>query len=184
MLPGPTDGERPEALAAELEARPGGPQAIPHGNLHTVFRGQPGKLVAAGHLERERVHVLLGVGEDFAFAGRTGRGVHAHDFGGLHAKQGQGIAVAQVGHVRKGQTADIIKRLDVLAAGNARGGELGAVLGLFMACCTDHRMPASVVFGKGIGGRVGRKRGLAGDMASLRQGAATGLPVVFSTVNG
>ena len=160
MLPGHGDGERPEALAAELEARPGGPQAIPHGNLHTVFRGQPGKLVAAGHLERERVHVLLGVGEDFAFAGRTGRGVHAHDFGGLHAKQGQGIAVAQVGHVRKGQTADIIKRLDVLAAGNARGGELGAVLGALHGLLHRPSDARELVFGKEIGGKMGKEAGL------------------------
>ena len=94
--------------------------------------------------------------------------MHAHDFGGLHAKQGQGIAVAQVGHVRKGQTADIIKRLDVLAAGNARGGELGAVLGALHGLLHRPSDARELVFGKEIGGKMGKEAGLG--RASLRQG--------------
>lgn len=86
--------------------------------------------------------------------------MHAHDFGGLHAKQGQGIAVAQVGHVRKGQTADIIKRLDVLAAGNARGGELGAVLGALHGLLHRPSDARELVFGKEIGGKMGKEAGL------------------------
>ena len=151
------NGQRAEPFAPELEARPGGPQAVAHRDLHAVFRGQSGEFVAAGHLEREGVHVLLGIGEDLAFAGGAGRGVHAHHLGRVHAEQGQGVAVAQVGHVREGQAAHVVERFDVLAGADARGGELGAVLGTFHGLPHRPSNPGELVLGKKIGGKMGKK---------------------------
>ena len=86
--------------------------------------------------------------------------MYAHHFGRVHAEQGQGIAVAQVGHVREGQAADVVERLDVLAGDDARGGELGAVLGAFHGLPHRPSDPGELVLGKKIGGKMGKEAGL------------------------
>ena len=114
------DGEHAEALAAQLEARTGRPQAVAHGHLHAVQGGQARHLVAAGHLQGERVHVIGRVGQDLALARGAAGGVDAHHILFGHAEQGQGVAFAQVFHVHGGQTAQIVQRGDVVGRDAAR----------------------------------------------------------------
>mgnify|MGYP005871932495 CR=1 FL=1 len=122
------DGEHAEALAAQLEARTGRPQAVTHGHLHAVQGGQARHLVATGHLQGKIIHVIGRVSQDLALARGAAGGMDAHHFLFGHAEQGQGIAFAQVFHVHGGQTAQIVQRGDVVRR-DATGFQTFAVLG-------------------------------------------------------
>ncbi len=88
--------------------------------------------------------------------------MHAHYFRRFHAKEGQGIAVAQIGYVRKGQTPDVVERADVFAAGNARRFELGPVLRALHGLLHRPSDPGELVLGKKIGGKMGQEAGFGG----------------------
>ena len=108
------NGQHAEKLAAQLKARSGGPQAVAHSHLHAVLGRKPGQLVAAGHLGAERLDVAAAVGQNFALARGAAGGMDAHHVLFRHAEQGQGVALAQILHIHRGQLAQIIQAADIL----------------------------------------------------------------------
>ena len=121
-------GEHAKLFAARLKARASRPQAIAHGKLHAVFGGKTSHFKTAGNLKAKGVDVALGVGQNFALARCSARGVDTRHITGGHAEQGQGIALAQVFHIAGGQAAQVVEACDVVGL-YAAGFQLGAILG-------------------------------------------------------
>ena len=121
-------GEHTHLFAARLKARASRPQAVAHGKLHAVFGGKARKLVAAGNLKAEGVDIALGVGQNFALARGSARGVDARHIARGYAQKGQGVALAQILHIACGQTAQIVEACDVVGL-QAAGFKLCPVLG-------------------------------------------------------
>ena len=107
-LPGPMGmAVAAEAFAAELEPDAGRPQAVPHGNLDAVLRGEPRHLVTPGEETGPVIDILLSVGQNLLFARGAGGGVDAHDPAGGDRQQRIRIAGAQIVGAGEGQPADI-----------------------------------------------------------------------------
>ena len=150
-------GHGPEMLAAQLEAGPGRPQAVAHGDLHPVQGGQAGQLVAASEHLLPGVDVALGVGQYLALAGGAGRGVDAHHLGLGHGQKRQGIALAQILDGGQRQPGEVVQG-QVLA---------GLVAGLGQALPVDRAAGKGVAagpveaggldVGDGLGGKIGQK---------------------------
>ena len=107
------DGHGAQALATQLEADAGSPQAITRGNVDTVGVRDARRLVAAREHGGPIVDVLLRVGDDDRRARGARGAMDADDFLVRNRLQSQRVCLAQIGLFRERQLLEIFLGLHV-----------------------------------------------------------------------
>ena len=120
------DGHGAQALAAQLEADAGSPQAITRGNLDAVGVRDARRLVAAREHGGPIVDILLRVGDDDRGARGARGAVDADDLLVRHRLQSQRVCLAQIRFFRERQLLEIflglhIGQIDVLEFASVEG---------------------------------------------------------------
>ena len=106
-------GHGSKFLTTQLKPYPRRPDTVSHGNLHPVFGGNPGHLIASGKEMDPIVDIFLGVAQNFPFAHGTGRGMDSNHLGLGNRKKWKRIVFAQVIGCGERQFSNVIQRSKV-----------------------------------------------------------------------